>query len=335
MSNPFNPAPVTIRRCLAVVLAMLLAASMLTIAAVAPARAAPASTTINGVTYAVNTDASGAGASAIGYDASFGPVVVIPNTVAIDGADYTVTSIGYGAFNQKGLTSVTLPDGLVTIENSAFFDNALTSIAIPDGVVDIEVFAFYQSQLTSVSLPNSVVTIGEGAFAINQLTSLEVPPNVTTVGLGAFHSNHALTQVLFTGPAPTTITGAGVTYPSLGNAAGLTVSFPAQYLAQTSQQGYTTPEWIGYEAHPFYTVSFDTRGGPGIEPVIVSHNQTVELPAVPVRDGHTFTGWYTTPELETAFDSELPVTESLTLYAGWRSLIIGSLGSLALASAMA
>lgn len=343
MSPQFLPITETFRRFLALVPALLLAASLLAVATAAPALAA-VEKAIDGITYTVQPGHD-AEAAVTGYDASFGTVVVIPPTVTIDGAEYTVTEIGYAAFSQKGLTSVTLPDGLVGIGSSAFFGNALTSVTIPDSVVDVGVFAFYEGQLTSVTLANSLVTIGEGAFAINRLVSVVVPPSVTTVGLGAFHTNPEMSRVQFTGPAPTTITAAGVSFPSLGNAAGLTVFFPSEYLAQSSQPGYTTPEWFGYEAHPVYTVTFDARGGEAIEPVIVSRSEPVDVPAVPVREGFTFTGWYTTPELETAFEFQLPATENLTLYAGWQtntvpvepvttdlgSLITGSLGLLGLA----
>ncbi|MDV8002207.1 InlB B-repeat-containing protein [Rhodococcus sp. IEGM 1408] len=440
MSTLFLPATVTVRRYLAFFLALLLAATVLVIASAAPARADIEQAVIVGVAYTVDTADVGAGATVTGYNADSGPVVDIPSTVEVGGAEYAVTAIGDDAFYSKGLTSVTLPDTLVTIGHLAFSRNRLTSVTLPDGLVtlggaafmfndlltsvtlpdglsDIGDFTFYENRLTSVILPSNLVTIGEGAFAFNHLTSVVIPAGVTTIDLGAFHTNHYLSQVRFTGPAPTTITGTGSPYPPLGNAAGLTVTFPAQYLAQPQGPGYTSPQWMGYNAHPdsytvsfdtsggavidpvsvahgglldlpsvpvregytftnwstspesdvlfsptlpitgsqtlyagwqqnTHTVSFDTGGGAVIEPVIVSHGGLLELPAVPVREGYTFTGWNTAPELDTPFDSELPITESLTLYAGWKlndvpalpvtpgwvSSVSGSLGSLALSS---
>lgn len=102
------------------------------------ARAAPASTTISGVTYAVNTDEIGAGATVNGYDGTAGLDVVILSSVSVDGTDYTVTSIGYAVFSSKQLTSVTLPDSLVEIGTAAFYDNRLTSVVIPERSTDVE-----------------------------------------------------------------------------------------------------------------------------------------------------------------------------------------------------
>jgi hypothetical protein len=54
-----------------------------------------------------------------------------------------VTSIGESAFNNKELTSVTIPDGITSIGNSAFASNQLTSVTIPDGVTSIGDSAFF------------------------------------------------------------------------------------------------------------------------------------------------------------------------------------------------
>jgi len=74
-----------------------------------------------------------------GYSGSGGEVV-IPDTIE----GLPITSIGYGAFYQKGLvTSVTIPNSVISIETEAF--RSCTS-------------------LTSVTIGNSVTTIGDGAF---------------------------------------------------------------------------------------------------------------------------------------------------------------------------
>ena len=56
-----------------------------------------------------------------------------------------ITSIGYCAFNGcSGLTSLTLPDGITSIGSWAFRDcRGLTSLTIPAGITSIHSLAFY------------------------------------------------------------------------------------------------------------------------------------------------------------------------------------------------
>ena len=75
-----------------------------------------------------------------------------------------ITSIGYCAFNGcSGLTSLTLPDGITSIGSWAFRDcRGLTSLTIPAGI-------------TSLNLPNGIHFSGEGVFlGCSGLTSIYV-----------------------------------------------------------------------------------------------------------------------------------------------------------------
>ena len=93
--------------------------------------------------------------------------VIIPESVSYENMNYSVTSIGYMAFNKcSGLTSVTIPSSVKSIEESTFADcKGLTSVTIPNSVVSIGGYAFYNcSSLTSVTIPNSVTSIGDKAF---------------------------------------------------------------------------------------------------------------------------------------------------------------------------
>ena len=69
-----------------------------------------------------------------------------------------------------------------------------------------------------------------------------------------------------------------------------------------------------------FTVSFDALGGvPGPETQTVSAGGTVTAPADPLKIGSVFTGWYTDEACgaETRYSFDTPVTENMTLYAGW------------------
>ncbi|UVE96452.1 InlB B-repeat-containing protein [Dietzia sp. B32] len=52
--------------------------------------------------------------------------------------------------------------------------------------------------------------------------------------------------------------------------------------------------------------------------VVVVITPPPKRPAAPERTGYTFTGWYTSPDGGEPLDPETPLTEDLTVHAGWR-----------------
>ena len=107
-----------------------------------------------------------------------------------------VTSIEEGVFENKGLTSVTLPSALESIGNDAFKDNSLDLIIIPDTVTSIGSNAFQNNALTSVTLPSVLESIGNNAFKDNDLEDLTIPDTVTAIGNHAFAGNSRLTDAI-------------------------------------------------------------------------------------------------------------------------------------------
>ena len=89
----------------------------------------------------------------------------------------------------SGLTSLTLPSGVTSIDEGAFSGcRGLTSLTIPSSVTSIGEYAFYGcSGLTSVNIPSGVTSIGWGTFqGCSGLTSLSIPSSVTKIGRFAF-----------------------------------------------------------------------------------------------------------------------------------------------------
>ena len=140
------------------------------------------------------------GISITGYNTKGGYDVVIPSN--INGKK--VVEIATKAFQNKQLTSVTIPEGITSVGYAAFSGNQLTSVIIPNSVTNIYVHAFSENQLTSVTIPNSVTSIGQSAFCDNQLTSVTIPSSVTSIGDYAFKSNQ-LTSVTI----PSSVTSIG------------------------------------------------------------------------------------------------------------------------------
>lgn len=86
-----------------------------------------------------------------------------------------VTSIGRRAFTSCGLTSVIIPNTVVSIGDNSFHGcSGLTSVTIPNGVYDIYECAFAGCSLTSLTLPETISKLEEGTFMINSLTSVTI-----------------------------------------------------------------------------------------------------------------------------------------------------------------
>ncbi len=108
------------------------------------------------------------------YDIAGGLDVVIPSTIG----GVAVEHIGINAFLKKYLTSVIIPDSVVSIAPCAFRKNLLTSVTIPDSVTSIDYRAFRNNLLTSVTIGNSVTSISYEVFASNALSSVTIGANV-------------------------------------------------------------------------------------------------------------------------------------------------------------
>lgn len=92
-------------------------------------------------------------------------------------------------FTPSGLTAVSLPDSVKTIDPSAFLNcTTLTSVNMGKNIERIEESAFYGcSGLTSIELPDSVTVIGSNAFKGCGLESITIPENVGQVNALAFN----------------------------------------------------------------------------------------------------------------------------------------------------
>lgn len=72
--------------------------------------------------------------------------------------------------------------------------------------------------------------------------------------------------------------------------------------------------------HNGFTITFDTDGGSRVASVVGKYGETIAEPEAPVREGSTFTGWYSDSACTVRwnFDKDTP-TGDMTLYAGWEA----------------
>jgi hypothetical protein len=120
--------------------------------------------------------------------------------------DLPVTSIGPGAFANRGLERVSIPDTVTEIGDLAFANNRLGSLVLGDNVTVIGRGAFSENRLTEVVLGRGLSSIGRGAFLRNRITSLTITDNITAIEDYAFFSNNIQSLSI---PGSVAVIGAG------------------------------------------------------------------------------------------------------------------------------
>ncbi len=122
--------------------------------------------------------------------------LVIPREIAGIPVRYLGDGSGYPL--RVNVTSITLPDTLVSIGDYAFTNcTDLTSIVIPDSVEYIGSGAFHGCRnLVSAKLPTGLTRIEERLFAYcRSLADITIPESVTYIGDEAFSDCYDLTTV--------------------------------------------------------------------------------------------------------------------------------------------
>ena len=167
-----------------------------------------------GLKYTLSTDGTYYIVSGIGTCTDTD--IVIPDTYE----NLPVTIIGGYAFqNGSGLTSITIPNTVTTIDERAFQNcSGLTSVIIGNSVTTIKMCAFSGcSKLTSIKLPNSITSIDEYAFSeCGSLTSVTLPDTITTISKYMFKNCSGLTNM----ELPHTVTT--IDYEAFKGCSGLT-----------------------------------------------------------------------------------------------------------------
>lgn len=253
----------------------------------------------------------------------------------------SIIRIGAYAFENTAITGIILPKSLITIGECAFKNTNLSELIIPNSVTTILEEAFGGCiKLSQLYIPNTVTEMGVNAFSVTTAiigyvgSMAETYANV--YGNPFIDIEDVLVTVTFE-----TFTDTIVMEPQK--------YWPGEYIVKPEMERvgyrflgwYKTPdqyipsnEWIfeenviteditlyaGWEAKG-YLLYFDGNyeGAESIPVGWVTFDQKYSELPIPVREGYTFSGWYTEREGGTLIteDSIYCTPEYITLYAHW------------------
>ncbi len=163
----------------------------------------------------------------------------------------------------------------------------LTDLVVPEGVTRINDYILYDYDLNSLTLPASIEYIGESTFG-----------NIGTVyyeGTREEWQNVSVNSGY--------ITGSNVYYYSETD--------PGAYGNYWHyENGEVVPWYVNVTFYLGIVSGEDTT-------MRIPWNTAVERPEDPTCDYYVFCGWYNEPSCLTPYDFDVPVTENITIYAGW------------------
>ena len=136
-----------------------------------------------------------------GWDtkSSYSGDIVIPSTVRNGNETYSVKKIGQYAFCRSEITSLTIQNGVETIDDCAFlYSSQLVDVSLPSSLTSIGNSAFFNCyRITELVIPEGVSTIGGQAFCYcGNMKTLVLPSTLAEIGDRAFGCCGSLTKVI-------------------------------------------------------------------------------------------------------------------------------------------
>ena len=121
-------------------------------------------------------------------------------SVSVDGANPFLSTDGISLFSRDGKTLVCMvvprarceiPAGCEVVGEKAFDSvRALSSVSLPEGLRTIECMAFAKTSLREVAFPDSLESVGDKAFfSCTQLRAADLPRSLRFLGAEAFASS--------------------------------------------------------------------------------------------------------------------------------------------------
>ena len=124
------------------------------------------------------------------------------------------------------------------------------------------------------------------------------------------------------------VSKAGASYTKPADPQKADFTFGGWYSDVDLLEPYTLPEVMPEEDITIYakwlvTITFDTQGGPQVDPITGEAGRTYLMPADPTREGYVFVGWYTDKEYTNKLNYVMP-KKNTTAYARWQVFEEGS-----------
>lgn len=257
-------------------------------------------------------------------------------------------TIGYHAFYESQLKTITLNDGLRHIDTYAFSECDATLIpGIDNDSVFVRNQMLYSDDTAIRYLGNADVVILSGTWSHDVFKTSQPKTLIIQDYTGSWWINDYDKINMFIVPSTmySSIFNNMVSYSSNwmytptfttdGKTITVTVStspmveltgvfLDSERISSESTFEFNLPETSGnkrlnVDVQPAkYSVTFDTSGGPSVASQEVYYHYPANIPSDPYRSGFTFTGWYADKRCTVAFDFESPILENTTIYAGWR-----------------
>jgi hypothetical protein len=219
--------------------------------------------------------------------------------------------------NCSGLTSITIPNSVTSIEHDAFSGcSGLTSITIPNSVTSIENGTFLEcSGLTSVTIPNSVTSIGNWAFRYcNNLTTITIGDGVETIYTRAFANCPELTDVYcYAGNVPSMKNGSKTCTDAFADSY---IEYATLHVPDGSMSAYSQTEpWKNFKTivkldKPKHILAYYVDGDV-YKTYEIEEGATITPEPAPTKEGYTFSGWSEIPEKMP--DHDVTVTGTFTI----------------------
>ncbi len=115
--------------------------------------------------------------------------------VLIDGVLYGADKRLLYAVPMTGKSEVNVEAGCVGSNGGACWGCQVTKVTLPEGMLAIDDYAFCQSELAEINFPATMTYIGEQGFAATKLTEVELPANMPYILDGAFAGCENLVSV--------------------------------------------------------------------------------------------------------------------------------------------